>query len=463
MNRLDLRRGRNRLGAVTATLLSVAFLAGCGGGGSASTTLAGSTPGPVSSPQPARTTRVSHPRTHASHPRAPGAGARSPALRHMQALIVRAIRQAGLNTGVLVYDLTAHRTLFTAQAGVARPPASVEKLYTSVALLRLLGPSARLHTDLLGTGHLGRHGVWHGNLYLRGDGDPTFGDGAFNRTWLGGYGSLVSTLVAQLRGEGVRRVTGLIYGDASRFDAERGGPFTGGQPDTPDYGGEMSALVFDHGSSSATLSPPEFAARQLALTMRAQHIRVHAATVTRRTPARARLLASVASPPLSVMLKLMDVPSDDLFADLLTKQLGYRFLGHGTLPAGAVEIRRVLAGFRIRPRLVDGSGLAPADRTTPDQVMSLLRQIWGTTLGQQLATALPVLGVSGTVQGVAVHTAAQGRCVAKTGTLSTVTNLAGVCTARDGHQLAFVVFVDGPANWQALPAIGRMVAAIAGY
>lgn len=452
------------LGAATAALLLVVLLAGCGGGaGRTATRLASTTPGPVASPRSAKTTRVSHPQTHGSHPRTASSDARSPALRHMQALIVRGMGQAGANTGVLVYDLTAHQTLFTAQAGVARPPASVEKLYTSVALLRLLGPSARLHTDLLGTGHMGPGGVWHGNLYLRGDGDPTFGDGAFNRTWLGGYGSLLSSLVAQLRGQGIRRVTGLVFGDATRFDAQRGGPFTGGQPDTPDYGGEMSALVFDHGSSSRTLSPPEFAARELALTMRAQHIRVLAATVTRRTPSRAHLLATVASPPLSVMLKLMDVPSDDLFADLLTKQLGYRFLGHGTLNAGAMEIRRVLAGFRIYPRLQDGSGLAPADRTTPDQVMSLLRQIWGTPLGQQLATALPVVGESGTVQGIAVHTPAQGRCVAKTGTLATVTNLAGVCTAHGGHQLAFVVFVDGPANWQALPIIGRMVAAIAGY
>ena len=135
------------LGAATATLLLVVLLAGCGGGaGRTATRLASTTPGPVASPRPAKTARVAHPQTHGSHPQAHSSGARSPALRHMQALIVRAMGQAGANTGVLVYDLTAHQTLFTAQAGVARPPASVEKLYTSVALLRLLGPSARLHS-----------------------------------------------------------------------------------------------------------------------------------------------------------------------------------------------------------------------------------------------------------------------------------------------------------------------------
>jgi D-alanyl-D-alanine carboxypeptidase/D-alanyl-D-alanine-endopeptidase (penicillin-binding protein 4) len=378
-------------------------------------------------------------------------------------MVVRALRHAGQHTGVLVYDLTAHQTLFKLRPGVARPPASVEKIYTTVALLSLLGPQARFHTDLLGTGHLGPGGVWHGNLYLRGGGDPTFGEAGFVRVWDGGHGSLVGTIVDQLRGHGIRRLTGQIYGDGSRFDDQTGGPFTGGQPDIPDYGGEMSALTFDHGATTRTLGPAEFAARQLARSLRAAHIQAQAATVSRRTPPRARRLARVTSPPLAVLLKLMDVPSDDLFADLLTKQLGYRFRGQGTLEAGADEIRSVLNRFGIHPRLHDGSGLDHTDRTTPDQLISLLRQIWGRPLGRMLATALPVVGESGTVQGIAVHTPAQGHCVAKTGTLYRVTNLAGVCTARDAHELAFALFLDGPNNWQAFPMIGRVLGAVAGY
>ncbi len=377
-------------------------------------------------------------------------------------MLVGALRSAGPRTGALVYDLTDGRTLFAARANVARPPASVEKLYTSVALLRLLGPDARLHTDVLGTGHL-KAGVWHGNLYLRGDGDPTFGDGAFVQTWYGGRGARVGSLVAQLRRAGIRRVTGHVYGDGSRFDSWPGGPATHGRPDLPDYGGELSGLVFDHGATARGWSPPAYAARQLVRTMRSEHIEARAARSRRRTPATARELASVASPPLLTMLRLMDVPSDDLFADLFAKQLGYRFLGRGTLRAGATEIGRVLADYGLHPTLHDGSGLDHADRTTPSQVVSLLRQIWGTPVGRMLKGALPVVGESGTVQTIAVHTAAMGHCVAKTGTLNNVTNLAGVCSARHGQQLAFALFIDGPANWQAVPVLGRMVAAIAGY
>lgn len=365
--------------------------------------------------------------------------------------------------GLLVYDLSARRTLFAQQIAVARPPASVAKLFTTVALLRCLGPDARLHTDVLGTGHLGRDGVWDGNLYLRGDGDPTFGDGGFIRAWDAGHGAQVSSLVAQLQRDGIRQVTGLVYGDGSRFDDQTGGPRTGGGPDVPDYGGEMSALTFDHGATSKGLSPPAYAARQLARTMRAAGIRVRASPQSSRSPVLARRLARVYSPPLHVLLGLMDGPSDDLYADLLTKQLGYRYLGQGTLAAGSREILAALASYGLRPRLIDGSGLAPRDRATPLQVLSLLRQVWPTPVGALLRAALPVVGESGTVAGIARHSAAQGHCVAKTGTLDTVTNLAGVCTARDGHQLAFVMFIDGPYNWQAIPVLSRMVAAIAGY
>ena len=55
----------------------------------------------------------------------------------------------------------------------------------------------------------------------------------------------------------------------------------------------------------------------------------------KRAPRHARRLASVSSPPLSTLLTLMNVPSDDLFAEMLTKQLGVRTSGKGTIAAGA--------------------------------------------------------------------------------------------------------------------------------
>jgi serine-type D-Ala-D-Ala carboxypeptidase/endopeptidase (penicillin-binding protein 4) len=166
---------------------------------------------------------------------------------------------------------------------------------------------------------------------------------------------------------------------------------------------------------------------------------------------------------MSVMLRLMDVPSDDFFAEMLTKQLGARIVGQGTTKAGALVIRSVLGGYSLHPHVVDGSGLSRDDLTSPSQIVELLRELNGTPIGTVLDAALPVVGVDGTVQTIATGTTAVGRCFAKTGTLDNVTNLAGYCHSR-GHQLvAFGLFLDGPANWTALTDIGRMVAAIANY
>jgi len=67
-----------------------------------------------------------------------------------------------------------------------------------VALLRELGAQGLFHTAVLSPGHLGGAGVWHGNLYLHGDGDPTFGDGTFIRIWDQGSGANAQALVPQL-------------------------------------------------------------------------------------------------------------------------------------------------------------------------------------------------------------------------------------------------------------------------
>ena len=65
---------------------------------------------------------------------------------HLAATLSRLLHKAGRQSGALVYDLTAHRPVYALRAGLGRPPASVEKLYTTLAAVRMLGPGARLRT-----------------------------------------------------------------------------------------------------------------------------------------------------------------------------------------------------------------------------------------------------------------------------------------------------------------------------
>lgn len=368
---------------------------------------------------------------------------------------------AGKDSGAYVYDLTTRMPVFSLRATTKRPPASVEKLFTSIAALNELGPRARFHTAVLGRGWLGPGGVWHGNLYLRGGGDPTFGSSGFNHLYEQGYGPTVSELVSQLMGDGIRRVTGHVIGDASLFDAKPGVPSSGFAPDLGDIGGELSALTYDHGLSGH-LTPGAFAAHALALALRADHVWALAATDTSITPTHARPLARVSSPPLQTLLRLMNVPSDDLFAETLTKQMGARFGGAGSTAAGAKMIASTMtSSYGLHPKIVDGSGLSRRDRASPLEVVDLLRTVWRTPLGNVLWDSLPTVGIDGTVTTIATGTPAQGHCIAKTGTLDNVSNLAGYCHSA-GHQVvAFALFVDGPPNWQALALEGKMLASIA--
>lgn len=375
----------------------------------------------------------------------------------------RALRPAGHNVGALVYDISSGEELFAVNPTVPRPPASVEKIWTTVALMDRLGPGARLQTVILGTGRQ-RGSIWHGDLYLRGGGDPTFGDAGFNLVWNHGEGATATQLVAALSRRGIRRVTGHLYADASLFDNERGGLLTDQKPDIPDLGGQLSALTYDHGTALKHYNPATFTAHELALTMRGSHIRVTAATRTRRTPDSAQLLASVSSPTMLQMTKLMDVPSDDFFAELFAKQLGVLYGSGGTIAAGAKVIAQTIASrYELHPVILDGSGLARQDRTSPLQIVELLRDVWGSPVGTELSESLPVTGVSGTVATIGGHSPAQGRCQAKTGSLSDVTNLAGYCRTRSGQKLAFGIFIDGPGNGTGFTLESRMVAAIARY
>ncbi|HYZ81035.1 MAG TPA: D-alanyl-D-alanine carboxypeptidase [Solirubrobacteraceae bacterium] len=381
----------------------------------------------------------------------------------LQSSLTKAMSHSGRETGALVFDLNAQAELFGLRPTVKRPPASVEKLWTTAAIMVKLGPNARLHTTLLGTGSL-HHGVWRGNLYLRGGGDPTFGDPTFNHVWNFGNGPTANQLVEQLHKRGITRITGRIYADESIFDRRRGGLMTGYQPDVPDFGGQLSALTYDHGSVVPHYSPAVFAARQLALTMRGSHIDAKASRHARVTPDNARVLATVRSPPLSVMTRLMDVPSDDLFAELFTKQLGLLFGRGGSISDGAKVIGRTIADtYGLHPTIHDGSGLARSDRSSPLEVVDLLREVWGTRVGRELVAALPTVGKEGTVRGYGLKSPAVGNCVAKTGTLNYVTNLAGYCHARGGHTLAFALFIDGPDNGTAATMESRMVGSIARY
>ncbi len=398
---------------------------------------------------------------------APAAASTSGDLAGLQVDLSHQLALAGPSDGAYVYDLSANLPLFSERASALRPPASVEKLYTATATLDLLGASTRLSTTVYGVGHLAPGGVWQGNLYLRGGGDPTFGSSAFIREHYGGLGASVSTLVRQLvHVDGIRQVDGAVEGDESYFDSLRGEPSSNYAPD-PFLEGTLSGLAFNRGASGSQRgahAPAAYAARELLATLKTGGVAVHGPSGAASTPAGAVALAQVQSPTVAQLLGLMLPPSDNFFAETLVKDLGARFGGAGTTAAGAAVVSSAIGSLLgIHPRVLDGSGLSEADLTSPYQVADLLVELASTPIGAVLREHLAVAGRTGTLAQRMRHSGAAGRCQGKTGTLTGVSNLVGYCQAADGHLLAFAIFTDGIGTESAHVFQDHMAITIADY
>jgi serine-type D-Ala-D-Ala carboxypeptidase/endopeptidase (penicillin-binding protein 4) len=394
----------------------------------------------------------------ASAPPAAGAAA------GLTARLAAAMRSAGRYSGAYVVDASAGRTVFSWRGGTRRILASNTKLFTSSAALARFGPAGTLRTEVRGVGFLDPSRVWHGDLYLVGGGDPTFGSRRFDRHNYGG-GATVESLAAGVAAAGIRSVTGHIYGDESHFDRRRGGPASGYR--TSIYVGPLSALDYDRGLASESggafqANPPLFAAGRLRSALARRGIRVVGRSRTGRAPAGSRPQASVASPSMARLVQLTNKPSDNFFAETLVKDLAMRATGRGTTRGGA----RIAAGFArglgVRPQLVDGSGLSRGDRASPRGIVRLLTRMRVRPEFPALYSSLPIAGSDGTLSHRMGHGPARGRCRAKTGTLSNVSALSGFCLARSGHTYAFSILMNAVRPLPARALQDRMTQAIAG-
>jgi serine-type D-Ala-D-Ala carboxypeptidase/endopeptidase (penicillin-binding protein 4) len=403
---------------------------------------------------------------------APGGALARPAQTEAEARAERALRArltghiaaAGRFSGAYVVNTTEARPVFRWRAGRARILASNTKLFTTSTALARFGTEGTLGTEVLGEGELADDGVWRGDLYLRGGGDPAFGSRSFTRRAYGGGAATVQDLAALLQEAGLERVTGRIVGDESRFDSRRGGPESGFRVST--YVGPLSALAYNRGLASEggfsfQVNPPAFAAAQLAAALERRGIDVRRKAVAGGTPSAARVLASADSPPMARLAALTNKPSDNFFAETLIKAIGWQQSGRGTTAAGAAAVRGFVARLGAAARIADGSGLSRGNRATPRRVVKLLTAMQGREEFDAFFASLAVAGRDGTLADRMESGPARGRCRGKTGTLSNVSALSGYCTARSGDVYAFSILMNGvyPSGARALQ--DRMAQAIA--
>ena len=122
----------------------------------------------------------------------------------------------GASVSIMIGEVGVDSVVAAFDAGREVIPASVIKLVTTAAALEILGEDFRYETALLHDGEI-RDSVLHGNLYIRGSGDPTLGSAYPAKS---DRDEAIRAWVSAVKRKGIRRVSGAVIADESVFDTE---------------------------------------------------------------------------------------------------------------------------------------------------------------------------------------------------------------------------------------------------
>ncbi len=288
--------------------------------------------------------------------------------------------------GVLVRDLDEDSIVYERNAGQLFLPASNVKLYSTALALTRLGADYTFSTRVTAGGPIDDDGVLHGDLLLIGGGDPNLSSRRLpyrNETRRGPDRlEPMRELARQVRERGVRRVTGDIVGDDSRYVWQ---PFPRGwgYADTlQGYGSPVSALVFNDNLVELRVSPgsPGDAASLLASPALAHYRLVNLTSTVSSQYVRRGLAVRRGDLPGEVVLS----------GQIPARSRGRRYELSATDPAlyAAQAFAQALADSGV-----DVEGEAKARHQTPDRLPSLrsapgARPAPGTELASASSVAL---------------------------------------------------------------------------
>ena len=245
---------------------------------------------------------------------------------------------------------------------------------------------------------------------------------------------------------GVHAIPGGVIADDSRYDTTR---YLSVWPSTYRADreiGPIGALTVNDGfggpaGAGPVMDPAINAADQLA----APHLRgVSVGPSTRGTaPKESTTIATLESPPLHDILTAFLASSDNLTAEMLAREIAARSNQPATTANGAAAITARLGNLGLPTKglvMVDGSGLARQDRASCALLVATLN-LASTPKFATLHDALAVAGERGTLATRLQGTALQGKLVAKTGSLSGVSGLAGYVSVKE--PITFSLLLNG--------------------
>ena len=332
--------------------------------------------------------------------------------------------------------------------GLARIPASNQKLVSTAFALDRLGPDFRLRTQLL------RHP--NGSLELVGEGDPDLSIAEVQRIAMvalgqgGSRGASASTAPISLlvREEPRQRWWPSDWHPSDRSYA---------------YGAPITRLALTSNAlHMAVMNPAARLQRVLDLAIRRQGGQVQLELVDHDRPVVARstsrniqdstlqnstlqksvVLHSEESAPMHALLSLANTESHNFTAEVLMREAANSWdLGRASLITTRwLQSQGVpMAGVRIR----DGSGLSRGNRLTSRAISTLLWRMAQHPLGSYYQASMAIAGQRGTLRHRFRTPSLYGRFWGKTGTLSGVKSISGVLETQNGPRYVSMISNGG--------------------
>lgn len=404
---------------------------------------------------------------------------------------------------VYVRDVNADGPLIQHEAEVPRNPASTMKLLTTWVALKTLGPAWTWDTEVWTRGEISQ-GVLHGDLILKGYGDPFL---VYESFW---------QLVHDLRLKGLQEITGDIIIDNSFFSLPAIDPAAFDGERERVYNAPPSALMFNF-QATRLLFEPDLAASKVNVTAfpkpklplntqldfvsgdcakRRHHPQVNtqldgaikiSGTYVGSCGARLETLV-LSSPeehafnafrdfwqslggkldgglqtgqlkagdrqyyvhtsmPLADQIRLINKWSNNVMTRQVLLTVGAKmFDAPATLDKGRLAILKVLTDQKIPTQglvIENGSGLSREERVSARQFGELLQTIWRDPYMPEMLGSLPLMGEDGTLARRFRHTDLAGRTRLKTGTLKDVSAIAGYMLTRTGKRMIIVMQQNG--------------------
>lgn len=404
---------------------------------------------------------------------------------------------------VYVRDVSADAPLIQHEAEVARNPASTMKLLTTWAAVKTLGPAWTWDTQVWTRGEI-RDGVLHGDLILKGYGDPFLVYEAF---W---------QLVHDIRLKGLEEITGDIIIDNSFFALPVIDPAAFDGERERVYNAPPSALMFNF-QATRLLFEPDMAASKVNViafpkpkTALNDHLQFVAGECSRRkhkphvesqsdgtikvsgpyvgncgsqletlvlsTPeehafnafrdfwqmlggkfegglqtgqvkAGDRQYYVHTSMPLAEQIRLINKWSNNVMTRQVMLTVGAKMFDvPATLDKGRLAVLKVLTDQGVSTQglvIENGSGLSRNERVSARQFGELLQAIWRDPYMPEMLNSLPLLGEDGTLARRFRHSELKGRTRLKTGTLRDVSAIAGYMLTRSGKRMIIVMQQNG--------------------